>query len=498
MLAKQNSLENNRILEIRDQLEDKYLLNSQYKQGLDYLNKVTDPIIREDPSILCLEAKIQSHINILKSKQIYQSLFEKHPQYFKSTFEYFMIMNQYYSEEYEEFSSKILSFVYNSQKNSQNEDNAYFLILKILLLDLKKKKNVELSKHLIIQALAKLEKTCQKSDMYIFLAKLQYRFEQYSNARKYLYKAMNIHPQNNEVNFYLASCALKENNLNEAKYYIDKMLQHQPYSQPGLDFLSTIYELQKDFEKAEQAYILMFQNNQNVFLLYHANFAQFLYLHKFNDPNKRLQVLEYFKNGFIQNPVESNPNFADFNSILEDTQKIAKAMYQYKFIMYLMEFLDTIRTLNPQLLQKLGTKIFKILQDLQKLEIDEQFEDTSDNDDFTDDDIDNEEEEEQKIFEQQNQQNTKISENSKISSSLQSKDNYHYQMIEGNQIYQDPNLVKPISIHQKVLTYQLIYYMIYLNIKQNTIFYSLILYNKFIQENLQYKSNIQFWDLYID
>ncbi|KAL4477984.1 hypothetical protein ABPG72_013392 [Tetrahymena utriculariae] len=354
-LDQQITQEKSKVQEIRDQLEDHYLFNSLYSQGLEYLNKITDP-----------------------------------------------------------------------EKDNLDEDDAYFVVLKFLLLDLSNQKQKELSKHLISQALAK----------------------QYSKARKYLFKALSIQPQNNQVYLDLSAINLKENNLWESKYYIDKILLDEPFSQPGLDTLSYIYEQQNDIEKAELAFITMFQNNLNIFLQYHANYAQLLYKYRFNDPNKRLQVLENLINGFIQNSIESNPNIYVFNQILKDIENLAKAMYQYKFIIYLMEFLDTIRSMNPQLLQKLGIQILKIFQELQYLEIDEEFEDVSD-DGFADND--NGEDEKQNVSDQYIYKNIEMFKNSKVSSSsIQSNDMQNLKIFEDNKIYQDPNLVKPISIHQKL------------------------------------------------
>ncbi|EAR84122.2 tetratricopeptide repeat protein (macronuclear) [Tetrahymena thermophila SB210] len=481
-----------RIKKIVDEFEDNFIFDSQYVQANEFLNQITDKTIREDIRILSIEARVLIYDDPLKSEQIYQALFEKHPTYFKNTFEYLTLLFDCYEGKAQEVKKKVLQIVQNYQGNQEND--AYFLACKSVAM--KSKKNMELSRKLMKQAIEKANKAYQISDMYAQLGNTYLELEQYQKAIKYYLEGLKIQPKNDECLNNISFCYLEMHELEKSIQFGELALLNYPYNSTVLCNLAIVYEELDDIDKAEQAYLALFQNKTSG-CVQHANYMQFLYEHRFNDPNKRLLIIEHLKKGFIYEPTAQNSIFEPFYVFLKETEKFGKALYSYKIIVCFMDFLETIRQQAPNLLENIALKVNKIIQSLQQIEIDEEFEDISDDEYEYEDGYEVEEDySSNQVQVQDSQDNQEVDQQQNLN--IKTDGQFLENLILGNQIYQDPTLVKPISTHQQIAIYKLIYDMILLKSRENSILYSLIIYNRHISENLHFQSNIQFWDLYFD
>ncbi|KAL4506548.1 hypothetical protein ABPG72_000119 [Tetrahymena utriculariae] len=496
-----------RIKKLIDEFEDNYIYDSLYFQAKYFLNQITDKAIREDIRILSMEARVLIYDDPLRSEQIYQSLFEKYPNYFKNTFEYLTLLFDCYEGKAQEVQKKVLSIVQNYQGSEEN--NAYFLACKSVAI--KSKKKMELSRKLMKQAIEKANKAYQKSDMYAQLGNTYLEVEQYQKAIKYYLEGLKIQPKNDECLNNISFCYLEMHELQKSIQFGELALLNYPYNSTVLCNLAIVYEELNDMDKAEKAYVALFQNKTSG-CVQHANYTQFLFEHRFDDPNKRLLIIEHLKKGFVYEPTKQNSIFEPFYLFLKETDKFGKAFYSYEVIVYFMDFLETIRQEAPQLLENISLKVKKILQSLQQFEIDEEFEDASDDDEEDENDNDIVEEgqsdnlvqiqdKEDNLKDTQKQQGIIANQQTQLATytvEYLSHEKIFENLIQGNQIYHDPTLKKLISTHQQVAIYQIIYDMIILKSRENSTLLSLIIYNRYISENLHYKGNLQFWDLYFD
>ncbi|KAL4442202.1 hypothetical protein ABPG74_009220 [Tetrahymena malaccensis] len=490
-----------KIKKLIDEFEDNYIYDSLYIQAKEFLDQITDQSIREDVRILCIEARVLIYDDPLRSEQIYQGLFEKYPTYFKNTFEYLTLLFDCYEEKAQVVQKKVLQIIQNYQGSEEND--AYFIACKSVAF--KQKKNMELSRKLMKQAIEKANKAYLKSDLYAQLGNTYLEVEQYQKAIKYYLEGLKIQPKNDECLNNISFCYLEMHELQKSIQFGELALLNYPYNSTVLCNLAIVYEELEDIEKAEKAYLALFQNKTSG-CVQHANYAQFLFEHRLDDPIKRLLIIEHLKKGFLYDPTKYSSVLEPFYIFLKSSNIFGKILYSYDMIVSFMDFLETIRQKAPILLENITLKVQKILQSLKQIEIDEEFEDVSD------DDIEEEEyEDNNSIQEEQNnnevqsdtQNQQGLIPNQQIDFSTNTVQNVHYvqtfkNIIKGDQIYQDPTLKKDISTIQQVAIYQLIYDMILLTSRTNQILYSLIIYNRYISENLHYKSNIQFWDLYFD
>ncbi|EWS71528.1 zinc carboxypeptidase family protein (macronuclear) [Tetrahymena thermophila SB210] len=504
----QNIQTEKKILQIIDELEDVYIHQSLWLQGKEFLYSIQDKDIRQDSRILNIEARLLIQEDPVESERLMQSIFLKDPLYFKNTFEYLTFLVDSSQAKSNLVLKKLQNLLFNFQDERLND--AYYLACKSLTL--KSKKNMNISRQILKEAIQKAKKPYQKADMYAQLGNTFLDLEDFENAILCYTQGLQIQPQNDECLNNISYCYLEMNELQKAIQFGELALQNYPNNSTVLGNLAYVYEELNQLDKAENAYLTLLQN-KSINSVQYSNYSQFLFYFRFKDPQNRIQILENLTKGFLLDPNRQNPIFSTFYELLKKTDQFAKVIYSYQPIMYYINFIETVRLIAPHLLLRMIVKIFLNLQFICSSEADEEYQDFSDQSQDSQEELENQNEnqsaqiqnpiigserqQEEIKSEQQSQCLTSICLQNITQNQNEEKDD-ELETIQSLQPYSDSTFKQEISTLQKVQIYKLMHDLIKVKIKENQIVNSLIVYNKFISQNLHFKNNIQFWDLYFD
>ncbi len=90
----------------------------------------------------------------------------------------------------------------------------------------------------------------EKSYEYVEKGKKAYKDKNFNFAKEHFKEAINLYPKNTVALVYLSDISLKENNLDNAKYYIDLAIKHDPQFFTANLLAGIVYFKLKDFEEA--------------------------------------------------------------------------------------------------------------------------------------------------------------------------------------------------------------------------------------------------------
>ncbi|KAL4428972.1 hypothetical protein ABPG74_011168 [Tetrahymena malaccensis] len=507
---KQNIETEKKIEEIIGKLEDVYIHQSLWQDGKEFLYSIQDKMIRQDSRILNIEARLLIQEDPVESERLMQSIFLKNPFFFQNTFEYLTFLLDSSQAKSNLVMKKLQNLFLTIQEETMISD-AYYLACKSLTL--KSKKNMNISRRILEEAIQKAKKPYQKADIYAQLGNTFLDLEDFENAIKCYSQGLQIQPKNDECLNNISYCYLEMNELQKAIQFGEQALLNYPNNSTVLGNLAYVYEELSQLDKAESAYLTLLQN-KSINSVQYSNYAQFLFYYRFEDPQKRLQIIENLTKGFLLDPTRQNPIFSTFYDLLKKTDQFAKIIYSYQPIMYYINFIETVRLTAPHLLLRMIVKVFFNLSYICSSDEDEEYYDYSDQSEDSQEDLtiqnenqsvqiqnpnfNNQRQQDEFIFEQKQQCLNSVSLQNINQNQSKQKEEDESDIIQSLQPYQDITFKQQITTHQKVQIYKLMHDLIKIKINENQIVYSLIAYNKFISQNLHFKNNIQFWDLYFD
>ncbi|KAL4471141.1 hypothetical protein ABPG72_019083 [Tetrahymena utriculariae] len=499
-----------KIQQIVEEIEDVFIHQSLWIQGKEFLYSIQDINIRQDSRILNLEARLLVQEDPVESERLMQSIFLKNPLYFKNTFEYLTFLVDSYQAKSNLVMKKLQNLFLTFQEESVND--AYYLACKSLTL--KSKKNMNISRQILEEAIQMAKKPYQKADMYAQLGNTFLDLEDFENAIQCYTQGLEIQPKSDECLNNISYCYLEMNEQQKAIQFGELALQNYPNNSSVLGNLAYIYEELNQLDKAENAYLALLQN-KSINSVQYSNYAQFLFFFRFEDPQKRIQIIENLTKGFLLDPTRQNPVFQTFYEMLQKTDQFAKIMYSYKPITYYITFIEAVRLVSPHLLLRMIVKIFLTLQYICSSDVDEGYLDYLDKSEDLQEELEIQQNENQLAQIQnpsnrnQRQQEDIKSEHQQLcmkSVSLQNIYQNQNQQVDTNEFkitqplqpYSDITFKQQITTHQKVQIYKLMHDLIKIKIQENQMVNSLIAYNKFVSQSLHFKNDIQFWDLYFD